>query len=312
MTLLEAALPATSNGSRPDRCRGAAGAARPGQAHGAAHRHARQPCRGRAAADRGGADVNAKDNIRDTPFLYAGAEGRNEILQHDPGDRPRQSSRHQPLRRGRADTGRAPRPSRDRAHPARTDIDIDHVNNLGWTALIEAVILGDGGPVYQEIVGLLVDAGARSIPDRDGTTPLAHARRLGYPRSREDRSRPAPVKPTGLGMPAYFRRCSLSICTIVATMCTNRIRRIRDAPQGIEPPACARPDRCCAACAARHRRGRRRRAARRPVPGAARRAAPRRPRRPHLLQRRHRRLPPHPTSACRSAAPRWSCPSRRW
>src|SRR3954465_8842214 len=22
--------------------------------------------------------------------------------------------------------------------------------------------------------------------------------------------------------------------------------------------------------------------------------------------------PPHPTSACRSAVPRWSCPSRRW
>ena len=45
-----------------------------------------------------------------------------------------------------------------------TDIDIDHVNNLGWTALIEAVILGDGGPVFQEIVGLLVDAGAAQHP----------------------------------------------------------------------------------------------------------------------------------------------------
>jgi hypothetical protein len=27
-----------------------------------------------------------------------------------------------------------------------TAIDVDHVNNLGWTALLEAVILGDGGP----------------------------------------------------------------------------------------------------------------------------------------------------------------------
>ena len=61
-----------------------------------------------------------------------------------------------------------------------TDIDIDHVNDLGWTALIEAVILGDGGPVFQEIVGLLVDAGAKSIPDRDGNTPLDHARQRGY------------------------------------------------------------------------------------------------------------------------------------
>ena len=41
-------------------------------------------------------------------------------------------------------------------------VDIDHVNNLGWTALLEAVILGDGGPVYQEIVGILVDAGAQA------------------------------------------------------------------------------------------------------------------------------------------------------
>jgi ankyrin repeat protein len=61
-----------------------------------------------------------------------------------------------------------------------TDIDVDHVNNLGWTALIEAVILGDGGPVYQEIVGLLVDAGATNIPDGDGKTPLQHARDCGF------------------------------------------------------------------------------------------------------------------------------------
>ena len=57
---------------------------------------------------------------------------------------------------------------------------VDHVNNLGWTALLEAVILGDGGPVYQEIVGLLVDAGAKQIPDRDGVTPLEHARQRGF------------------------------------------------------------------------------------------------------------------------------------
>ena len=58
---------------------------------------------------------------------------------------------------------------------------LDHVNNLGWTALIEAVILGDGGADHQAVVRLLVDAGAdRSIADRDGVTPLAHARARGY------------------------------------------------------------------------------------------------------------------------------------
>ena len=58
---------------------------------------------------------------------------------------------------------------------------LDHVNNLGWTALIEAVILGDGGPNHIETVRALVAAGAdASIGDRDGTTPLQHAKRRGY------------------------------------------------------------------------------------------------------------------------------------
>ena len=62
-----------------------------------------------------------------------------------------------------------------------TAIDKDHVNNLGWTALLEAVVLGDGGQRHTEIVRLLVAAGANvNIADRDGVTPLAHAKRRGY------------------------------------------------------------------------------------------------------------------------------------
>ncbi len=54
---------------------------------------------------------------------------------------------------------------------------LDHVNNLGWTALIEAVVLGDGGARHQKTVEHLVKAGAdRSIGDRDGVTPLEHAK----------------------------------------------------------------------------------------------------------------------------------------
>lgn len=60
---------------------------------------------------------------------------------------------------------------------------LDHVNNLGWTALIEAVILGDGGTDHIATVKALVDAGANvNIADRDGVTPLAHAERRGYTR----------------------------------------------------------------------------------------------------------------------------------
>jgi len=58
---------------------------------------------------------------------------------------------------------------------------LDHVNNLGWTALIEAVILGDGGPDHVATVRALVGAGAdRTIADRQGRTPLDHARSRGY------------------------------------------------------------------------------------------------------------------------------------
>ncbi len=58
---------------------------------------------------------------------------------------------------------------------------LDHVNNLHWTALIEAVILGDGGRRHQATVEALLKAGARrDLADRGGITPLEHARRRGY------------------------------------------------------------------------------------------------------------------------------------
>ena len=58
---------------------------------------------------------------------------------------------------------------------------LDHVNNLGWTALIEAVVLGDGGPDHVKRVRALVKAGAdRTIADRDGVTPLQHATARSY------------------------------------------------------------------------------------------------------------------------------------
>ncbi len=58
---------------------------------------------------------------------------------------------------------------------------LDHVNNLGWTALIEAIVLGDGGPAHTAIVRDLVAAGADvNLPDRNGATPLALARMRDY------------------------------------------------------------------------------------------------------------------------------------
>jgi ankyrin repeat protein len=58
---------------------------------------------------------------------------------------------------------------------------LDHVNNLGWTALMEAIVLGDGGGKHTATVEALVEAGADvNLPDRDGKTPLRHARTRGY------------------------------------------------------------------------------------------------------------------------------------
>ena len=58
---------------------------------------------------------------------------------------------------------------------------LDHVNNLGWTALIESIVLGDGGPRHLDTLRALVEAGADvNRPDRTGRTPLALARARGY------------------------------------------------------------------------------------------------------------------------------------
>jgi hypothetical protein len=64
----------------------------------------------------------------------------------------------------------------------RAGAPLDHVNNLGWTALIEAIVLGDGGARHTETLRALVEAGANvNLADRSGQSPraLAGARRYG-------------------------------------------------------------------------------------------------------------------------------------
>jgi ankyrin repeat protein len=58
---------------------------------------------------------------------------------------------------------------------------LDHVNNLHWTAVIESIVLGDGGPRHQRTLAALIDAGANlALADRQGNTPLQLARARGY------------------------------------------------------------------------------------------------------------------------------------
>jgi ankyrin repeat protein len=127
-----------------------------------------------------GADVDLQDAERNNPLLVCGQTGSVAML--------REVLRAMPdLTRTNRFGGTALIPASDRGHVAmvrallETEIDVDHVNDLGWTALLEAVILGDGGPPHRQIVGALVEAGADvSLPDRDGVTPLQHARDRGY------------------------------------------------------------------------------------------------------------------------------------
>jgi len=63
----------------------------------------------------------------------------------------------------------------------RAGAPLDHVNNLGWTALIESIVLGNGGPRHVATLTALVDAGANvNLADRSGTAPLALARGRGH------------------------------------------------------------------------------------------------------------------------------------
>ena len=58
---------------------------------------------------------------------------------------------------------------------------LDHVNNLGWTAVIELIVLGDGGKRHVATLEALVKAGANvNLADRNGATPLALAKGRGY------------------------------------------------------------------------------------------------------------------------------------
>ncbi|MFF2314850.1 ankyrin repeat domain-containing protein [Arthrobacter sp. NPDC058097] len=129
---------------------------------------------------REGGNVNAKDSIQDSAFLYAGAEGFNEILRLTVanGADVRSTNRF---------GGTALIPASEHGHVETVRIliaagvPVNHVNKLGWTAMQEAILLNNGGPRQQDVVRQLLDAGADpDIRDPQGRTALENAERLGF------------------------------------------------------------------------------------------------------------------------------------
>lgn len=124
-----------------------------------------------------GSDVNAQDELWNSPFLYAGASGYVPILKMC-------------LANG-ADFnvfnrygGSALIPAAEKGHlevvKILTDVPdypIDHINHLGWTALLEAIILSEKGETQVSIIKTLIEAGSDvNIADKNGITPLRHAK----------------------------------------------------------------------------------------------------------------------------------------
>ncbi|HDN2511012.1 MULTISPECIES: ankyrin repeat domain-containing protein [Providencia] len=63
----------------------------------------------------------------------------------------------------------------------KTEINVNHTNFVGWTPLLEAIVLNDGGEKQQQIVKLLLEHGANPhMTDKYGKKPLELAREKGY------------------------------------------------------------------------------------------------------------------------------------
>lgn len=117
-----------------------------------------------------GADLNVRDNTMLSPWLCAGANGFHEILatmlEYNP-DIPATN------RFG----GTVLLPSSEKGYlktvevGLKAGVPVDHVNDLGWSALQEAVVLGDGGFLYTDIIRKLMYYGANpDLKDNEGKT----------------------------------------------------------------------------------------------------------------------------------------------
>jgi len=130
-----------------------------------------------------GANVNIQDTMQDSPYLLASAQGKTEILQYILEHATPEPDQNIYNRYG----GNAIIPAAEKGHIDNVRllledgrVDINHQNNFGYTALIEAVALTDNSKLYQDIVKVLVDAGAdKALRDNDNRTAMDYAEKRG-------------------------------------------------------------------------------------------------------------------------------------
>ncbi len=129
-----------------------------------------------------GADVNAKDRSEQSAYLIATSEVGDDprLLELALANGARVDDRD-------SFDGTGLIRAAERGHHRIVErlldagIDRDHVNRLGWTALLEAIVLGDGGREHVRTVRALIAGGVDvDLPDGDGVRPLVHARERGY------------------------------------------------------------------------------------------------------------------------------------
>ncbi|MBP1043772.1 ankyrin repeat domain-containing protein [Vagococcus sp. BWB3-3] len=129
-----------------------------------------------------GADINRQNAISDSPYLYAGAEGRTEILAY-------MLAKAEPdLTKVNRFGGNALIPAAEKGHLDNVAlllkdgrVTVDFQNDYGYTALIETVALNDGSQLYQDIAKVLLEYGASpSLKDKSGRSAMDYAVNYGY------------------------------------------------------------------------------------------------------------------------------------
>lgn len=128
-----------------------------------------------------GVDLDEQDNMCFNPFLWGCIHNDLKLvkLMVDAGAELTRLTRF---------GGNGLTPAAEKGHVAvveylltQTDINPNHTNHLGWTALIEAIILNDGGESQQKIIELLLSNGASpNMVDAYGKTPLTLAKEKGF------------------------------------------------------------------------------------------------------------------------------------